>query len=149
MKRLQFTTTIEAPRERVWDVMLGPETYRIWTSAFAEGSYYEGSWDQGARILFLGPSGEGMVAEIAESRRPEFVSIRHRGMIKDGVEDTESEAVRSWTPAFENYTFSEKGSGTEVAVEIDTVPEYEEFMTEAWPKALAKLKELCEGGERS
>jgi uncharacterized protein YndB with AHSA1/START domain len=146
LQRLRFTTTIDAPREHVWKTMLDQETYRRWTDAFTEGSYYEGSWDQGERIVFLAPSGEGMVAEIAESRKPEYISIRHLGMTKGGVEDTESEAVRAWTPAYENYTFSEKGGATELTVEMDVVPEYESFMAETWPKALAKLKEISERG---
>jgi hypothetical protein len=29
--------------------MLEPDTYRKWTEAFTEGSYYEGSWDKGAK----------------------------------------------------------------------------------------------------
>lgn len=33
---------------------------------------------------------------------------------------------------------------TEVKVEMDAPAEYEEFMNEAWPKALARLKEICE-----
>ena len=86
----------------------------------------------------------GMVAEIAESRRPEFVSIRHLGMIEDGVENITSEAVRKWAPAYENYTFVERGGATELHVEMDVVPEFEEFMTTTWPKALARLKALCE-----
>jgi hypothetical protein len=54
-----------------------------------------------------------MTAEIAENRPFEFVSIRHLGIIKDGVDDTESPASRAWTPAFENYTFTEKDVVTE------------------------------------
>jgi len=58
----------------------------------------------GERIQFLSPSGDGMVAEIAENRTNEFISIRQLGLIKKGVEDTESEAVRAWAPVYENYT---------------------------------------------
>lgn len=29
-------------------------------------------------------------------------------------------------------------------VDVDTVPEFEAFMSDAWPKALARLKEICE-----
>ena len=77
MKRLQFSIDIRAPRATVWRKMLEQESYRDWTSEFTEGSYYEGSWEQGSKIRFLSPGGEGMVAEIAESRPLEFVSIRH------------------------------------------------------------------------
>ena len=143
-KTLTFTESIEAPRSRVWETMLGAETYKEWTLPFCEGTYYEGSWEEGSRISFLAPDGDGMVAEIAESRPMEFVSIRHLGEIKNGVEDTTSEEVRAWAPAYESYAFSETENGTEVTVELDTLPEYEQYMLDTYPKALSILKGLCE-----
>ena len=145
LKTLNFEIDIHAPRARVWDAMLGPETYKAWTAAFCEGSYYEGSWDQGAKIRFLGPSGDGMVAEIAENQPRQFVSIRHLGTIEQGVEDTTSEKVRAWTPAYENYRFTDLPDGCRVTVTLDTVADYEQFMRDTFPKALALLKQLCEG----
>jgi len=149
MKTLHFATVIRASRETVWDVMLAPDTFRLWTAEFVEGSYYEGSWGQGARIRFLAPDGNGMVSVIAENRPHEFLSIKHIGYVKDGVEDTESEMVRSWAPAYENYTLSDAGDATELAVDNDVTPEFEEYMTKVWPLALARLKTLCESRHRS
>ena len=144
MKTLTFEVTINAPRERVWQAMLGADTYRAWTSAFAEGSHYTGSWDQGAQIRFLGPSGDGMTAVIAENRPHEFVSIRHLGTIENGIEDTTSDKVRAWAPAHENYRFSDVPGGCLVTVTLDTIPEYEQYMLDTVPKALGLLKRLCE-----
>jgi len=144
MKRLQFSTAIQAPRELVWETVIGPVTYRIWTAAFTEGSYFEGTWAQGQRMRFLAPGGNGLVSEIAELRPREFISIKHLGEIKGGVEDTESEAVRSWTPCFENYTFTQVGPATELTVDMDMAESFEEYMTKTWPKALSLLKALCE-----
>lgn len=144
VKRFQFRTTIEAPVERVWDTMLDEESYRLWTAAFTEGSYFEGDWDQGSRIRFLAPSGGGMVAEIADNRPYEFISIRHLGFVANGVEDTESEAVRDWAPAYENYSFESVPEGTRVIVDQDLGEEFEANMVEAWEQALRLLKELCE-----
>ena len=144
MKQLVFTTFVAAPRETVWDRMLAPATYEAWTAAFCEGSRYEGSWDEGARIRFVGPDGSGMVSTIAVSRHPELLSIRHLGMVKDGVEDTTSEAVKGWAGALETYAFSVSGTGTELRVELDVTPDLESFMNETWPKALERLKEICE-----
>jgi len=145
-KHLRFAIRIASPAARVWRTMLEPDTYREWTSAFCEGSYYEGSWEKGREIRFLAPNGEGMVATIAENRPHEFISIRHEGVISGGVVDTDSAAVGAWAPAYENYTFRAAGEGTEVVVDQDITSDYEQFMQEAWPKALARLKMLCEGG---
>jgi hypothetical protein len=143
-KKLHFSTTIHAPREVVWKTMLGPDTFREWTAEFAEGSYYEGGWGKGERIRFLTPGGSGMSSRIAASRPNEFVSIEHLGLINNGVEDTESEAVRAWRPAFENYTLSTVGNATRVDVEMDVTSDFEADMSHQWPKALAKLKAITE-----
>lgn len=144
MKTLTFEISIDAPIAQVWDGMLGAETYKLWTAPFCEGSYYVGSWEQGASIRFLSPSGDGMIAVIAENRLHEYVSIRHIGMIVDGKDDTTSEKVRAWTPAHENYRFTATPTGCHVTVTLDTIAEYEQYMTETYPQALARLKQLCE-----
>ncbi len=87
-----------------------------------------------------------MTSMIAENRTHDFISIKHLGYVKGGVDDTESEDVRSWTPAFENYTFRDVAGGTQIDVDADVAPEFEQFMLEAYPEALAKLKAVCEGG---
>ena len=144
MKTLHFSVTINAPKEKVWTVMLDPEGYKAWTDAFAAGSYFEGSWEKGQSIKFLGPEGDGMTSVIAEYRPFEFVSIKHLGYVKNGIEDTESPEIKAWAPSFENYTFSENKGVSEVKIDVDVDSEWEEDMEQAWPKALAKLKMICE-----
>ena len=144
VKRLQFSAAILAPPDVVWRHVTDLESYRRWTSAFAEGSTFDGSWERGAKIRFLAPNGDGMLSEIEESRPGEFLSIRHLGMITNGVEDTTREAVLAWAPAHENYTFLPTPEGTTMVVDQDVAAEWERYMSEAWPKALGLLKELCE-----
>jgi uncharacterized protein YndB with AHSA1/START domain len=143
LKRLQWSVDIAAPASQVYDTLIDPDSYKQWTSAFGDGLYFEGSWQQGQRIRFLTPGGEGVVSEIAENRPHEFLSIRHLGYIIDGVDDTSSEAIRAWAPAYENYTFTTTPQGTKVTVEQDMTDEFE-GMVETWPKALSLLKALCE-----
>jgi hypothetical protein len=147
MKKLEFSIVIQAPRAKVWETMLADATYREWTSLFCEGSYYEGSWEQGQRIRFLGPGGSGMASVIAENRPHEYLSIKHLGMVSGGVEDTESDKVKSWSGALENYTFLPAGEGTELKIDLDVEADWEQFMLGAWPKALGKLKSLCEAAD--
>ncbi len=146
-KTLEFDVHIQAPRSAVWDATFQPATYDQWASEFCEGTHFKGSWAEGERIQFLAPNGDGMSSEIAENRLHEFVSIRHLGMIAGGVEDLTSDTVRSWAPAYENYTFSDAPGGTDVRVSIEVAPEWEGYMLETFPKALRKLKAICEGSQ--
>ena len=145
MKPMNFSITIMAPKEKVWNTMLQQETYRIWTAEFGEGSYYEGSWEQGKKIRFLGADGSGgMTSVIAENKPYQFISIKHLGIVKNGIDDTESPEAKAWS-GYENYTFAERGGSTELKVELSAIPaEFEQYMVDAWPKALARLKSLCE-----
>lgn len=153
MKKLHKTIVINASREKVWDTMLGADTYSDWTKAFSPGSAnfestYKGTWEEGSKLLFIGNEGDGsemgMVSYVRESRRPEFVSVEHVGIYRDGVEDTESEEAKKWSPAFENYTFTEVEGGTQVTIDQDIEDEYEAMFNDMWDKALVRLKELAE-----
>jgi uncharacterized protein YndB with AHSA1/START domain len=142
--RLTFTTTIEAPKERVWRTMLEDETYRQWTSPFQEGSYAVTDWKPGSKALFLGPDGSGMVSRVAEHRPNEFLSLEHQGVVKDGIEDTDSAEVKKWAGARENYALRETAGGVTLTVEMDTVDDHKKLFEETWPKALTVLKNLSE-----
>lgn len=144
IKRMQFEIEIAAPPRRVFALLIDPDAYRDWTSPFAEGSYYEGTWAQGETIRFMSPSGDGMFSEIAEHRPGEFTSIRHLGMVRGGVVDTQSEAVRAWAPAYENYTVAAVAGGTRLTIDQDATEDFASYLAEAWPKALQRLKALCE-----
>ncbi len=149
MQKLHTSIFINTPRERVWEIMLSDATYREWTAAFNQGSRFEGNWEEGSKMLFLGPHPEtgkemGMVSRIKENRKPEFVSIEHLGIYADGVEDTTSDMAKKWAPAFENYTFNEKDGGTELVVDMDIDEQEKPMFEEMWNNALVKLKALAE-----
>jgi uncharacterized protein YndB with AHSA1/START domain len=144
MTKLTYSTTIQAPKDVVWRTMLEDETYRDWTSAFQEGSYAVTDWKQGSKAHFLAPDGSGMVSRVAEHRPNEFLSLEHIGIVKEGVEDTQSDEVRKWAGARENYTLTEERGSVNLRVEMDTTEEHKQFFEDVWPKALAKLKDLSE-----
>lgn len=149
MQKLTASIFINAPREKVWNTMLSPETYQQWTKVFNPTSRFEGDWSEGSKILFLGTDDKGeneggMVSRIAKNVPYEYLSIEHLGIIENGVEDTTSEKAKSWAPAFENYTFHDKDGGTELVIDQDIEEKYKEQFDEMWPKALRVLKELAE-----
>lgn len=146
----EFTIDIHASKEKVWNVMLEDKTYRIWTEAFHEGSYYEGSWDKGSDIKFVASDDgkmSGMASKIVENIPFEYISIEHLGVIIDGIVDTSSENVQQWVGIHENYILKEKDGITSLKIELESKgahKEMDDMFKEMWPKALLKLKELCE-----
>lgn len=148
MKKLHFEITIQATPEVVWKTLIDDKKYREWTRAFGEGSHFEGGWEKGDSIRFIGENEkgekEGMVSEIAESRKYSFISIRHLGYIHGDVQDTTSETVRKWAPAYENYSFTRIGDSTKFEVDLDTEDDFVEMFSQMWPKALQLLKSVTE-----
>lgn len=145
MEKLQFTARINAPKEKVWNALWEDASYRAWTSAFMEGSYAKtDNWKEGTKVLFLDPKGSGMVSMVAANKPNEFMSFKHLGEVKEGVEDTTNEKVKGWAGAFENYTLKDAGGKTDLTVEIDITDDFKEYFQNTWPKALEKLKEIAE-----
>lgn len=151
MKKIKFTVNVNAPAKKVYDVMLGinnKSTYEQWTALFNPTSTYDGSWNKGSKMLFIGTDekGErgGIVSEIADNIPNRFVSIRHYGLVQGNVEITEGPDVEKWANGFENYTFEEANGITKVTVDLDTTEDFVDYMNEKYPKALEKLKEICE-----
>lgn len=151
MKKIQFKVNINTPVKKVYDLMLGisnKSTYEQWTTLFNPTSTYEGNWNQGSKMLFVGfdekGNKSGMVSEIAHNNINQYISIRHYGLVNANVEITTGAEVEKWANGFENYTFEEKNGVTEVTVELDITEDFLEYMNESWPKALNKLKEICE-----
>ncbi len=139
--------TINAPVQDVWTTMLDGASYREWTRAFGESSY-EGDWNQGSEIRFLGPDGDGslggLIATVEENRPHELISLRYIGQIVNGEVDTTSEAAKAFIGAHERYAFSESHGSTTVDVELDSEEEFVPMFDETWPLALVKLKEIVE-----
>lgn len=154
MEKLKFNIAIDAPAERVWDILWRDDTYRAWTKPFNEGSYavpdskkdsYTAKdWREGSKVLFLDGNGQGMVSTIARNIPNEYMSIRHLGMIDNGVEDTTSEKVSVWAGAMENYTLKTVNGKTELSIESDITEEYKDMFSKMWPKALETVKRLAE-----
>lgn len=148
MEKLKFSTTINAPKEKVWNALWEDANYRIWTAAFAEGSHaVTDNWKEGTKVLFLGPDNKsGMVSRVAANRENEFMSFEHLGEVRDGVEDTTSDKVKVWAGAHENYTLKEDNGKTDVLVELDMMAETEfiDYFSKTWPIALDNLKTLAE-----
>jgi uncharacterized protein YndB with AHSA1/START domain len=145
MENLEYKIVISAPAKTVWETMLQKETYEQWVGKAWPNSSYEGKWEQGEKIRFIGPDGSGTLAEIEELKPYENVFARHIALLgPGGEEDRTSEVAKGWVGITERYTFSEHNGKTTVTVSIETNPEWKGMFEEGWPGALEELKRIAE-----
>lgn len=145
---LHFEMLIDAPVTTVYQKMLDKKDFEVWTAAFNPTSRYEGSWKKGEKILFLGTDEQGnfggMIGRIEENIPNQFVSIAYYGIVQGDEEITSGPELEGWAGTHENYSFKLVNGKTLLAVDLETNREFVNYFEETYPKALAKLKEICE-----
>lgn len=144
MEKLKFTTEIKASKEKVWEVLWKDENYRNWSSVFCEGSHAESDWNEGSKIYFLSPSGEGMSSIIEKKIPHEYMAFKHIGEMKDRKEVPLNDKIKEWSGAMETYTLKETIGVTELTIELDSVGEFKDFFKDTFPKAIERIKLLSE-----
>lgn len=148
LETLEFEILIQASVEKVYQTMLDSKTYAIWAAVFDPGTQFKGNWGKGTKMLFLSPDSSGImqgsVSQIEENIPNQFVSIKQLGFFQNGREITNGPEVEGWAGAFENYLFSEKEGKTHLQIRMDTNKKFNAYFQETWPKALKKLKYICE-----
>jgi hypothetical protein len=94
----------------------------------------------------VNPDGEGMIAEIAENRLHEYVSIHHLGEMQYDEKTGKMKEYGYDDAGYENYTFLKNTDGsTTLEVEMTNIPdEYVDMFNQMWPQALDVLKKMCE-----
>ena len=148
MKTLYFEQYVHASPAMVYTTMLQEDSFRLWTAVFSATSRYQGDWKKGSKIIFLSEEADGktcgMISRIKDNRKHDFVSIEHLGLFEEGQELLTGPRVDAFKGALEEYTFEPRDGGTLLKVRMDSIDEWESYFLETWPKALVRVKELCE-----
>ncbi|UOU97179.1 hypothetical protein MUU74_11810 [Chryseobacterium daecheongense] len=139
METLSFEVQIEATPEKVWSVLWNDISYRQWTTAFTEGSFYEGTLEEGTLVKFFDPNNNGMYSRVEKNIPNKEMKFLHLGEIYDGVEQPQD-----WGEATESYILEETESGTTLKGIIQTPEEFKGFFEDKFPKALGIVKNLSE-----
>jgi hypothetical protein len=139
MEKLTYEIEINAAPEKIWTVLWSEMTYRQWTAAFTEGSFYQGNLEEGSIVKFLDPNNNGMYSRVEKNIPNKEIKFLHLGEIYEGVE-----APQDWGDATESYLLEETENGTILKSEIQTPDEFKEFFEEKFPKALEVIKNLSQ-----
>lgn len=145
MEKLEFKITIAADKRRVWETMLDAEKYEIWVKAFSDGSTFIGEWKEGTEIKFFDPNMGGTIARLDIFKPHDLIEATHIATLtKDQVRETTGPMTEKWIGSREIYRFTENSGSTDLAIEMETDPEFVDMFNECWPKALENIKQLVE-----
>ena len=151
MQKLRYKKEINATAHKVFDAMLGLKdkaSYEEWTAVFNPTSTFQGSWEKGSKMLFLGVDENGkkggLVSIIEEHEPAKFISIQHCGLLDGDTELMSGEEVEKWAGGHENYLFEENHGTTTLTVDLDTTDDFVDYFNNTYPTALDKLKEISE-----
>lgn len=145
METFKYQTEIDAPAEKVWDILWNEDTYSKWTYFFSPDSQMVTDWKVGGKTYFTDSSKKnGMVSTIDKIEENKYLVFKHLGEMANGVEDTESEKVKVWSGSKEAYYLEENDGKTTLKVEVDSDENYKEMFDNGFTKGLQIIKELSE-----
>lgn len=147
METLSYEIIINAPKQKIWDVLWGSDTYSEWTKFFnpKSASIMKSDWQVGGKTYFTNAEGEGMVSTIDSLEKPDQIIFKHLGMVdKEGNEDTESMEVKQWSGCYEKYILIDFDGKTKLHAEVQTEKDWREHMDQGFTKGLEVVKNLSE-----
>ncbi len=145
METLKYQIEINAPAEKVWDVLWNEKTYSQWTYFFSPDSVMQTDWKVGGKTYFTDSGRQnGMVSTISRIQEPEYLVFEHIGELRDGVEDVDSEKVKVWKGCQEAYYLEQNEGKTTLKVEVEIDSSHKEMMDNGFLKGLEIIKKLSE-----
>ncbi|WP_306353035.1 SRPBCC family protein [Flavobacterium sp. '19STA2R22 D10 B1'] len=142
MERQTFSTTINASRERVWEILWG--NYSAWNAHSSERLRLESDFKRGSKLKYISNTNNGVVATIEEIIPNEYISLRDLGDIKDGEEIVY--IMRTDDIDLQNFKLTTVDGATLLEVDMVNVtnPSIQAKLKQYWDTALQNVKNLSE-----
>jgi uncharacterized protein YndB with AHSA1/START domain len=142
-KKIQKSIDIEAPKTKVWDVLVKDEYNQQWYAEFSAGTKAVTDWKEGSKVLFVDSSNSGLACTVTVNKPAEELIVEYTGIVNNGVEDTEGEMAKAVKGGKEVYKLSEQNGVTHLVAECDMDEQMYDSMAATWDKAMMKIKELA------
>jgi uncharacterized protein YndB with AHSA1/START domain len=148
MQTLQQSIDINAPKEKVWEVLWSTETFKNWAGIIDEGTYIQGDLKEGEEVNFIGNNDSGIrygitsrIEKLIPNEYMLFTRINDIMVHNDGtIENRE----KQWAGGIESYHLEESNGNTKLTIIQDTPDELVEYFSSKIPLVLDRIKELSE-----
>ena len=145
IKRLEFSTDIDATKSNIWNALWNDNNYRQWAGAFYAGSYIKvENWEVGSTVHFLGSDNTGIYSMVEKHIPNSFIQFKHIGNVMDGAEQPLDAETKKWSGTTEIYEILEEDGFNTLRVSLDVMEEHIDFMMKSFPNALDVIKRNSE-----
>lgn len=144
METYKFNININAPKQKVWDVLWEEATYSQWSSVFNEGTNSAPDLKEGSKLLFLDADNHDLLSKVGTRIENSQMTFKYLGEAVPGVEQPANQEIEQWEGTTESFTLNENNGVTELTVEVNATDEYKDHFHSTFPKALKMVKQLAE-----
>lgn len=145
MVEIKCEIEISAPRETVWGVLWGKDSFPLWAGVIDDGTYLLGDIKEGNEVQFISAiNGYGVTSLVARLDPGAYVLFRHQG---DTKESGSKLREREWTGGSESYTLEQRSGGTILILVSEVPEELEEMFRIKIPQSLEVVKTLAQAKE--
>jgi uncharacterized protein YndB with AHSA1/START domain len=144
MQNMHYSVDINATKEKVWETLWSDQTLRDWASNIDEGTYMEGTLEEGKEVNFMSASGYGVSSKVEKLIPYMHVSFRQIADIKAGANGAIEKRDKQWTGALGSYDLEENKGKVTLSVAQDVPDELVEMFKTRIPLSLERVKVLAE-----
>lgn len=141
MNTLEFSVTISASKDTVWNVLWDDKSFRDWSNIIDEGTYMVGSLIEGKTVEFMSASGYGVTSKVNKLIPNEFIEFIH---MSDTQNSGKNLREAEWTGNTESYTLTAKEGKTILTIKSEIPDNQLETFNSRIPLALERIKLLAE-----
>jgi uncharacterized protein YndB with AHSA1/START domain len=144
MQPLQYSISIHATPQKIWEILWHKTSYTIWTSPFTYGTYALGQIALGESFQFLNPDGGGLYGTIDICKNHQEIRFNHNGEVKNFEKIIDDSAKEIWGKIHEHYVLETNGNETILTVTIAGMNDWQAYFDDTFPKALQTVKNIID-----
>src|SRR5690606_14685401 len=131
--------TINAEKEKVWEILLDKNAVKSWVAAFGEGTWVDTTWRKGTEVLWKDINGSVGAKGLVQENIPGSLL---KALFYDEIETTPETPLGDY---FESYALTQEGENTRLRIEAGPLPvKYVKIHAPLWERALENIRTLAE-----
>lgn len=150
METIQHSISINASKEKVWEILWTDKTLRDWANIIDEGTYLVGDLKEGNEVNFISGSNQdgdinyGVTSKVEKLTPGKYILFKHIADITVNKDGSIKKRDPQWTGGYESYELEENENKVKLTITDGVPTELVELFNKRLPEVLERIKTLSE-----